>query len=184
MLTFDLDPEPVTLTLKCDDSPEAERVRWTLRPLTAPELDRARASAGPRPVRGFRVLQEMGAAASKALDPETARALRRAHEEALPPEDVAAVAQAVEWLAAHNLALVCAALTHIDGAAVDARRALEGIRPASMQAEVVQELAAHVLALAELSPKARSTYASRCGSAGTPTDAGGSAPTAPETPGS
>jgi hypothetical protein len=55
-MRLDLTPETVTCTLACDDAPEAERLVWTLRPLTAPELDAARAEAGPVPVRGRKVL--------------------------------------------------------------------------------------------------------------------------------
>jgi hypothetical protein len=141
---LDADLTPYTVTLDCDDSPEDARLRWTLRPLTAAEIDAARTSAGARPVRGARVLDALADAPD-----------RRAYEESLSSSDAAALHDALEWLHSQSLEIAAAALVAVDDRPVsDPRATLASIRPASLYRAAVQDLAAHIVARGELDPKA------------------------------
>jgi len=216
-MIIDLNPEPVTVSLECDDS--AAPIRWTLRPLTGSQLARARQAAGVTPVRGRMVLRDLAArigtagnaaaefikSAIDAMEKATsagdvaviddARAVLAAVPRptagdlnadamgTLCASDVVAHDEAMTWLTRRQLEVAAAALVAVDGAPVDdARAVLESIRPASVQLEAVSELAGHAEALSELPPKARDSYAWRCGSCGTPDEPDGSASTAHSPP--
>ena len=171
--------EDVIVTLKCDDADEGGKTRFTLRPLTGPQLAEARAAAGSMPWRGKRVIDEVNSAvadteetARKAAGvdgktpisdlPQSARdgigkMCARVQTEAfaeLDPADVEAADLAGVWMARLNLEFAVRALVAVDGAAVtDAAATLASVQPASLYASVVSELASHVSRLSETDPK-------------------------------
>jgi len=80
------------------------------------------------------------------------------------------------WMMRHHEQIAAAALVSVNGEDVsDPLDVLAAIRPAALYEEAVRELSEHAAALSELDPKARASYASRCGSDGTQPAPGGPA---------
>jgi len=171
---LDMHPEPLTITLACDDASDGDRIRWTIRPLRQRELDAALDSAGPEPLSG--------------REPQSrwrAWVLGGCEGPCPLTEEEAAEALALrEWALAQAWAVVSAALVAVDGHPVaDARTWLEEhLAPAAWVPTVVLELAHHAREVVGLSPKARISYGSPSGSGGTAPAGGGGAEIAPAPP--
>jgi len=171
---LDIAPEPYTVTLACDDSPEGERIRWSLRPLRQREMDAALDSAGPEPMAG-REPHGRWVAWVREGAPEPCP---------LSSEDLASAAALRSWAIDRAWAVVSAALVAVDGHPVEDARTWLGahLTPEAWVPTVVLELAAHAQEVVGLSPKARASYGSPSGSGGTAPAGGGGAGTAPAPP--
>ena len=161
--------DPVTVYLSDDTEP---RTAVQVRPLTQREMERAREVVGPPPYRGLRVVDAVYAAEATSRGDALA---------ALDDEDRLAFHAALRWQHDEARAVLAAGLVSVDGEPCTGPE-LEDMCSTAVATTVVIELAARVKAVSNLDPKARGTYAQRCGSTGTTDDAGGLARGATDAP--
>jgi hypothetical protein len=125
----------------------------TLKPLTYAELAEARRQAGPAPVLGQRILEQL----EPLKKDEKAQA---AFWAALSKEEKMALAEHEDWLHLYRCALVLASIKGVSGwdglrTPEDFTNAMDQIRPVDVRASFILEASLHVQHISTLSPEGK-----------------------------